>query len=125
MPDGTNKHKGLANLKPPWKPGESGNARGRPKGRSVAKILREILDMETIGDNEIQDGRQVADLVAETIVLGALGGNTTFMAMLLDRVEGKATTTSSEAPSVPELSETMRAALKEAYGVKDEPKSGE
>ena len=34
------------NLRPPWKPGESGNPGGRPKGRSCAADLRRILDEE-------------------------------------------------------------------------------
>ena len=33
----------LANLMPPWKPGESGNPAGRPKGsRDKKKVLEEL-----------------------------------------------------------------------------------
>lgn len=34
------------NLRPPWKPGQSGNPGGRPKGRSCTAILNRILDEE-------------------------------------------------------------------------------
>ena len=33
------------NLKPPWKPGESGNPKGRPKGsKNLATIVRDLED---------------------------------------------------------------------------------
>lgn len=32
------------NLLPPWKPGESGNRNGRPRGKSVTKHLLELLE---------------------------------------------------------------------------------
>ena len=37
--------KGSGNLKPPWKPGQSGNPSGRPKKKhSVSAVVQEILD---------------------------------------------------------------------------------
>jgi len=33
------------NLKPPWKPGESGNPSGRPKRISISDLYAEILEM--------------------------------------------------------------------------------
>ncbi len=40
--------KSLENLKPPWKPGETGNPAGKPKGTLALKtIARELLEEET------------------------------------------------------------------------------
>jgi Family of unknown function (DUF5681) len=74
--------------KPPiehrFKPGQSPNPGGRPKGRSVSSRLRELLENEA-GKN----GKQIADLLAEVIIKAALKGDHKFVETVLNRTEGK------------------------------------
>jgi hypothetical protein len=79
------------NRKPPpeayrWKPGQSGNPGGRPRGESITAKLRRVLEQE-------HGGKAIADLVAERIVKEALSGKFPFAKELLDRVEGRVTET--------------------------------
>ncbi len=61
----------------PFKPGQSGNPGGRPKGTSVTAVLRELLD---------QAG---PDSVAAPLLELAQGGDIQAIKVLLDRTEGK------------------------------------
>jgi hypothetical protein len=71
-------------------PGRSGNPGGmRPGTRSVTARLRDLLDKGEVGGKPIKDGRQVADLLSEVILKEALKGDYRFVAMILDRTEGK------------------------------------
>jgi hypothetical protein len=72
-----------------FRPGQSGNPGGRPKGRSVTARLRDLLEKGEINGKPIKGGKQVADLVAETIVKHALAGDIAFMRLLVDRNDGK------------------------------------
>jgi hypothetical protein len=73
----------LANLRPPWKPGESGNPAGRPKRKLITEMYEEILN----------DPEHIA-AIKEATVKSLRKGN---MAMVLqlkemaDRTEGKVT----------------------------------
>jgi len=67
-----------------WKPGQSGNPNGRPKGESLTAKLRRVLETE-------HNGRAIADLIAERIVKEALSGKFPFAKELLDRLDGLAT----------------------------------
>ena len=69
----------------------AGNAKGRPPGRSLTAKLREMLDASTLDGRPIADGKTLADLLAETILRGALGGDIRFLKEILDRTEGKVT----------------------------------
>lgn len=71
------------NLKP-FKPGQSGNPGGRPKGTSITTILNRKLD-----ELDPDDGKSRAEKVAEVIVREALAGDYRFVDMLLNRTEGK------------------------------------
>ena len=72
------------NVKPhQFKPGQSGNPGGRPKGRSVSARLRERLQ------TEIKGNRQLADLVTDIIIARVLKGDHKFLETLLNRTEGK------------------------------------
>lgn len=74
-----------------YKPGESGNPNGRPKGESITAKLRKILEEVS------PDGRTYADIIAKEIVNNILdqggnlkhGFNTPLLRELLERVEGK------------------------------------
>jgi hypothetical protein len=78
------------NLKP-FPPGISGNPNGRPKGRSLTARLRDLLDQYELEGKQIPDGKQVADLVVEGLVIGAAKGNSRNLQELFNRVEGKVT----------------------------------
>lgn len=83
----------MANRKPSpktrFKKGQSGNPGGRPKGRSVTAIVRELLDADTFGGKKLAGGKRVADLVAERIVAEAVRGKFPFAREILERLEGK------------------------------------
>lgn len=79
-----------ANLRPPWTKGESGNSRGRPKGRSLTGILREILDGQELGGAAIPGDRTVADVFVEAVLGHAMrGGNAALIKEVFDRIDGK------------------------------------
>lgn len=59
-----------------WKPGQSGNPKGRPPGSGVTDRLRAILDDET------------AEAIAQAIIARALAGDHRMIALILDRTEG-------------------------------------
>jgi len=68
-----------------FKPGNP----GRPKGRSVANRLLDLLSQSEIGGKPLPSGKQVADLVAEAILKGALKGDPRLIDVVLNRTEGK------------------------------------
>lgn len=83
-----------ANLKPPWKPGESGNANGRPKGASVTAALRRQLNKEGMvrkrpGGPLEPSGREVAEHLAQVAIDKALRGDFKFFRYITDRLEGR------------------------------------
>lgn len=74
----------LANLRPPWAPGQSGNPAGRPPGRSLTDVVKAIL-------NELPPGEKKSylDLLGKRVVLSAVGGKERTLEMLWERTEGK------------------------------------
>ncbi len=72
----------------PFPPGVSGNPGGRPKGRSITARLRELLEQTSINGQQIKDGKQIADLVAELVIKSTLMGDSRLLSILLDRTEG-------------------------------------
>ena len=68
-----------------WKPGESGNPTGRPKGKSITGKLRRLLEAAA---EEGAEG-DLADAIAAVIVAKAVSGNFRFVKEVLDRTEGK------------------------------------
>jgi len=71
----------IENLRP-FKPGQSGNPKGRPKGSGITDRLKKLLEKE--------DGK-IADALAQSIISAALRGDYRFVKEILDRVEGKVT----------------------------------
>lgn len=63
-----------------FKPGVSGNPKGRPKGRSVTALVREIVDAD--------DG-ELAEQLARKAIDMALAGDFRFFREILNRVDGK------------------------------------
>jgi hypothetical protein len=84
-----------------WKPGESGNPAGRPKGSlSLTDILRRQLQ-ETL-----QDGSKLekAEALVAKLIAVASGGDMQAMKLILDRLEGsprQAIDLSGSAPAFP------------------------
>lgn len=72
-----------ANLRP-FKPGQSGNPGGRPKGKSLTALLRERLD-----EVDPATGKTIAEMVVEGWINAARDGNVPAIKEALDRTEGK------------------------------------
>ena len=65
-----------------FRPGQSGNPNGRPRGTGLSDRLRKILD-ETV------DGQTVAERLVQAGVDAAVRGDFRFWRYIFDRVEGK------------------------------------
>lgn len=63
-----------------FKPGQSGNLNGRPKGKTVTERLQKIIN-----ENE----GEIADALVKSALKQALKGDHRFFKEILDRVEGK------------------------------------
>jgi hypothetical protein len=77
-----------------FQPGTTGNPNGRPKGRSITARIRELLERDEINGIPIENGKQVADLIAEAVVARAASGDLAFVNLVLDRTEGDSASTS-------------------------------
>ena len=89
-----------------FRPGVSGNPAGRPRD-TLTPLLREALGR--VGD----DGRTVAEQLAEVLVRSALGGNFKAMKTIFDRTEGRppvsvAVGLTPPKPSVEDMKATLR-----------------
>lgn len=90
-PQGQDKYKTLKDQTKAtrFKPSESGNPGGRPKGESITARLRKILD------SEYRDGKTARECIVDTIVKevlgpsGKYGFNTPLLKEIWERVEGK------------------------------------
>jgi hypothetical protein len=85
----TNTDKRLANLKPPWKPGEAVEGAGRPKGqRNYATIYREaLIKLAKLNDKSPEE---LEDEIVSAGLLNARKGNYAFYKDVLDRTHGQA-----------------------------------
>jgi len=83
-----------------WKPGQSGNPRGVPKGKTVTSVTHKLLHTKALAAGGVfvemaekmglsPKKATVLDLFARRAVLNAMGGNGTALAQILDRLEGK------------------------------------
>jgi hypothetical protein len=83
----------VGNCKPPkdkqFKPGRSGNPKGRGKGNvSLKKLLQQKLKEVARQDKE---GRKYAELIVEATILQAMKGNGAALKMVWETIEGKIT----------------------------------
>lgn len=70
-----------------FKPGQSGNLEGKPKGTlSMTTLLREYLETK-----DLKTGKYVKDIVNEAFVKRAVSKSDVLMKELLDRTDGKVT----------------------------------
>lgn len=76
----------LANLKP-FKPGQSGNPKGRPKSITLSEAYRKMLAQVDETDPE---KRTRAEVLAEQMYVKAKTGDVQALREIADRVEGKA-----------------------------------
>jgi hypothetical protein len=86
-------------LRPPWKPGESGNPAGRPRRKPLTDALIRIL-RERTWDSD----RSAADQAAKALVERAISGDTAALRLLFERVEGPPNSP-AEIGDVPETSD--------------------
>lgn len=85
------------NLRPkaPWKPGESGNPAGRPKGsRNYAKIMEEIGEIDIRTPKGLAFNVQGGRIDAKTALImrlfsRAVAGDVRSAELIMDRVDGK------------------------------------
>lgn len=68
-----------SNLKPPWKPGQSGNPKGRPKKRPFADEL----------EKQIAKDPEKLSAVVQSALTEAGKGNTQAMKMISEIMDGK------------------------------------
>ncbi|MEX2218510.1 MAG: DUF5681 domain-containing protein [Phycisphaerales bacterium] len=66
-----------------WKPGQSGNPGGRPRGESITATLRRL-----VAETE-HNGRPIQDLLAEVLLKEALKGKYPFAREILERLDGR------------------------------------
>ncbi len=65
----------------PWKKGQSGNPKGRPKGQTITERLRQIVMIDNDG--------AAAEALAKMCVSYAAKGDFRFFKELIDRIDGK------------------------------------
>ena len=101
-----------------WKPGQSGNPGGRPKGAPLSQACRALLGQPVPGDPE---GRTYAQLIAQTLAEKALRGDIRAAQELADRAEGRARQSIEiEHSSLREAFERMDREELQAYAVSGE-----
>ena len=88
----TEKHRGNTSGLIPWKPGQSGNPKGRPKNVTyISEELRKF--MQSVPALVGKDGKPNTSTGAELIALawfkGMMKGNPALLKEALDRLEGK------------------------------------
>ena len=69
-----------------WKPGQSGNPKGRPKSATISEEIRAALE------EFIKHGGQnlsTREAIAQVIIKQALAGRYTFVKEIMDRTEGR------------------------------------
>jgi hypothetical protein len=71
-----------------FKPGQSGNPGGRPRGASLTKLISGLLEKEEFQGSSLE-GRKVADALASVIVTKAIEGDYRFVELVMNRIDGK------------------------------------
>jgi hypothetical protein len=80
--NGEKQKRNTEGLKPPWRKGQSGNPKGRPKrSESVTQWIHELSQQVDT------DGMMKGQLVAEAVYAAALSGDMRAAKLILDRIE--------------------------------------
>lgn len=94
----------IENLRPPWKPGESGNLTGRPRRRPISDAYAEYVQRpvpeERRRELDLWEGATHADAMAAALVIAACKGSVAEARELREAIEGK----TSERPKDKEIS---------------------
>lgn len=77
----------LKNLRPPWKPGESGHPEGRPTKKPITEAYTELANQPVPGDKK---KRTFAQLLALAQFQQAIKGKTDAAREVADRIQGRA-----------------------------------
>lgn len=104
-----------------FKPGNRANPGGRPRGRSLTARLRDLLEKGEINGKPIRGGKQVADLVVETIAKHALAGDLGFMKLLVERADGRLSDVPDEAAGQSAIDPETAARVVEALSGEEGP----
>jgi hypothetical protein len=84
----------IENLRPPWKPGESGNPSGRPRRTAISEIYAELLEMPLPEELRNRLKRSEGITFVKALALGvlekALDGNLAAVREVREATEGKA-----------------------------------
>jgi len=82
-------------LKPPWKPGESGNPSGRPKRRPITdsyiEMARQKMPLEMCKQLGMKPGSTYAQAVARAQFIKAMKGEVRNASEIREAIEGNAT----------------------------------
>ena len=82
-----NNEKGKGKIKPRWKPGQSGNPKGRPKKKySLVSLLKEALEKLCPADKK---KRTWAEVLTESLLVKAAKGDMTAQKIIWEYIEGK------------------------------------
>jgi hypothetical protein len=97
----------IENLRPPWKPGESGNPSGRPKKRPLSDTSGEFAGRRLPEELRLQrglwDGATFADAVTQALFMSATNGDVSAARELREGIEGKASERPREIPGPVEI----------------------
>ena|SRR5436853_4742479 len=84
-----------SNLRPPWKPGQSGNPSGRPKRRPITDSYIEMADQELPPEMcqrwGMKPGSTFAHALARGQFINAIKGNVKNASEIRQAIEGNAT----------------------------------
>lgn len=76
-------------LKPFQKGNTAAVGKGRPKGTSISRLLKELRDECELLGKPLPQGRTAAELLAQKMYVKAIKGQYSFAREILDRTEGK------------------------------------
>jgi hypothetical protein len=110
----------IQNLRPPWKPGESGNPSGRPKKRPISNLYAEFAERPVPEKLRRKLGLGVGATFAEaqtvSLFTAASNGNVQAAREIREGIEGKA----SERPTLGDVNDVVIRIVEERRGKKPE-----
>src|SRR5215469_8878860 len=113
---GSNTASNTAGLRPPWKPGQSGNPNGRPKKTYITKMMERVL-RKSANRKEIEESMM-------KILRGGRMATVLLLREMGERTEGKVVQAVEVTGTVNTMSdEELLKRLESLFGLQDEPKS--